>query len=125
MLKIDYEKAYDKVNLDFLYEILKLRDFGLVWIRLIKQVTSDGSVGVKVNDVEGEFFITGKGLGQGGPLSPILFNFVVDVFAKMLIKGSEAGLIRGLCPRFVPGGVICLQYADDTLLFLEADPDIL
>ena len=40
----------------------------------------------------------------------------------MLIKGSEAGLIRGLCPRFVPGGVICLQYADDTLLFLDADP---
>ena len=36
VLKIDYEKAYDKVNLDFLYEILNLRGFGPVWIRLIK-----------------------------------------------------------------------------------------
>ena len=50
------------------------------------------------------------------------FNFVVDVFAKMLIKGSMGGLVRGLCPRFVPGGVVCLQYADDTLLFQEVEP---
>jgi hypothetical protein len=52
-------------------------------------------------------------------LSPGLFNFVVDVFSKMLLKGGNEGLYRGLCPEFVPGGVVCLQYADDTLLFLE------
>jgi hypothetical protein len=33
-------------------------------------------------------------------------------------------LIRGLCPDFVPGGVVCLQYADDTLLFLEKSNEI-
>ena len=32
MFKIDYEKAYDKVNLDFLYEILALRGFGPRWL---------------------------------------------------------------------------------------------
>jgi hypothetical protein len=74
---------------------------------------------VKINEVESDFFLTGKGLRQGDPLSPGLFNFVVDVFSKMLIKGGNEGLIRGLCPDFVPGGVVCLQYADDTLLFLE------
>ena len=79
-----------------------------MWIRLIKQVTTNGSVGVKVNDIEGEFFTTGKGLRQGDRFTPILFNFVVDVFAKMLIKGSEAGLIRGLCPRFTPNSV-CMK----------------
>ena len=36
VLKIDYEKAYDKVNLDFLYEILELRGFSPFWIRLVK-----------------------------------------------------------------------------------------
>ena len=36
VLKIDYEKAYDKVNLDFLYEILELRGFSPFWIILIK-----------------------------------------------------------------------------------------
>ena len=61
---------------------------------------------------------------QGDPLAPLLFNTVVDVFSKMLIKGSNQNLIRGLCPRFNPGGVVCLQYADDTLLFLENDREV-
>ena len=78
---------------------------------------------MKLNEVEGDFFLTGKGVRQGDPLSPILFNFVVDVFAKMLIKGT-AQLIRGMCTRFVSRGVVCLQYTDDTLLFLDADPEV-
>jgi hypothetical protein len=44
---------------------------------------------------------------------------MVDVFSRMLVKGSNAGLIRGLCSNLIPGRVISLQYADDTLLFLE------
>jgi hypothetical protein len=37
----------------------------------------------------------------------------------MLIKGTQCGLIKGLCPNFIPGGVVSLQYAGDTLLFLH------
>jgi hypothetical protein len=48
--KIDYEKAYDRVNLDFLYEILVCRGFGPKIIQMIKQVTQGGSVGVKLRD---------------------------------------------------------------------------
>jgi mannosylglycoprotein endo-beta-mannosidase len=66
VFKIDYEKAYDKVNLDFLFEVLQLRGFSPVFIRMIKQVTLGGSVGVKVNDEESDFVLTGKGLRQGG-----------------------------------------------------------
>jgi hypothetical protein len=62
VLKLDYEKAYDKVNLEFLYEVLDLRFFNPIFIRFIKQITQGGSVGVKVNDIEGNFFLTGKGL---------------------------------------------------------------
>jgi hypothetical protein len=124
VLKIDYEKAYDKVNLDFLYEVLSARGFSVKFIQMIRQITQNGSVGVKVNEVEGEFFLTGKGLRQGDPLAPLLFNTVVDVFSRMLVKGANAGLIRGLCSNLIPGGVISLQYADDTLLFLENDREV-
>jgi hypothetical protein len=70
VFKIDYEKAYDKVNLEFLFEVLELRGFSPVFIRMIKQVTQGGSVGVKVNDEESNFFLTGKGLRQGDPIAP-------------------------------------------------------
>lgn len=43
----------------------------------------------------------------------------MDVFSKMLSKGSQAGLVRDLCPELIRGEVMCLHYADDTLLFLE------
>lgn len=59
------------------------------------------------NGVESNFFITGKGLRQGDPISPLLFNLVMDIFSKMLTKGSQAGLIRGLCPELVRGGGLC------------------
>jgi hypothetical protein len=50
-----------------------------------------------------------------------LFNLVDDVFTRMLMKAAKPGLISGLLPQVVEGGVIGLQYADDTLLFLEND----
>jgi hypothetical protein len=103
VFKIDYEKAYDKVNLDFLYEVLSARGFSTKFISMIRQITQNGSVGVKVNDVEGEFFLTGKGVRQGDPLAPLLFNTVVDVFSRMLVKGTNAGLIRGLCTNLTLG----------------------
>jgi hypothetical protein len=82
-----------------------------------------GSVGVKINDEESDFFLTRKGLRQGHPIAPLLFNCVVDVYSRMLVKGAS-GLIRGLCPNFSPGGVVSLQYVDDTPLFLDKDPEV-
>ena len=65
------------------------------------------------------FFLTGKGHRQGDPISPLLFNLVVDALTRMLMKVANQGLIAGLCPEVCPGGIICLQYADDTILFLD------
>jgi hypothetical protein len=79
-----YEKAFDKVDLDFLAELLDKRGFGKNFQRMIKQITSRGSVGVKLNRLESNFFLTGKGLRQGDPSSPILFDMVVDVLTRCL-----------------------------------------
>jgi hypothetical protein len=67
-----------------------------------------GSVGLTLNNVEGEFFQTSKGLRQGDPLSPLLFNIVVDVLTKMLQKVARDDLIKGLRTKLVTDGVISL-----------------
>ena len=46
--------------------------------------TQKGSVGIKVNDDIGHYFQTHKGLRQGDPMFPILFNIVVDMLAILI-----------------------------------------
>jgi hypothetical protein len=38
VLKLDYKKAFDKVDLDFLEELLTKRGFCSTWIRMISQI---------------------------------------------------------------------------------------
>jgi len=43
---LDYEKVYDRVCWDFLYEVLKSRGFSQTWITWIGKIVEKGSVGV-------------------------------------------------------------------------------
>lgn len=122
ILKLDYEKAYDRVDWGFLEEVMQTRDFSEKWMKWIRRVTRGGSVFVRINDTNSSYFSMGKGLRQGYLFSPLLFNLVADVFTRMLIKATDQDLIEGLVPEVQTGGVISLQYADDTLLFLKNDP---
>ena len=62
ILKIDFEKAYDKVNWNFLQQALRMKGFSQKWCWWIENIVTKGSVGVKVNDEVGHFFQTKKGL---------------------------------------------------------------
>jgi hypothetical protein len=59
-----------------------------------------------VQKIQTEFFQTTKGMRQGDPLSPVLFNLVVDILSRMLQKATENGLIKGLGNEIIEGGVI-------------------
>jgi hypothetical protein len=76
-------------------------------------------VGIRVNDDIDHYFQTNKGLRQGDHLSPILFNLVADILAIIIARTKEDGQVSGLIPHLVEGGVSILQYADDTILFME------
>jgi hypothetical protein len=60
IIKLDYEKAYDEVNLDFLFEILGTRGFGDKWIDWVKKIVLGGSISIMVNGEESNSFKTGK-----------------------------------------------------------------
>jgi hypothetical protein len=119
IFKLDYEKAYDKVDRSFLMKMLAQRGFSPVFLSLIKSLLHKGSMGVRINDVNSDYFEAGRGVRQGDPISPVLFNFVADVFTRMLIKTADRQLISGMFRSFSPTGIVSMQYADDTLLFLD------
>jgi hypothetical protein len=121
VLKLDFEKAYDKVNWNFLIEVLKQKKFSETWISWIKQCVEGGKVGIKINGVHGNFFNNHKGLRQGDPLSPLLFNLISDALGTMFDKARLSGQIKGLVPHLVEGGLSHLQYADDTVIFLAME----
>ena len=74
---------------------------------------------IDINGERGEFFSSYRGLRQGDPLSPLLFNLVGDALSAMLHLASTRGEIRGLVPQLIEGGLTHLQYADDTVIFLN------
>jgi hypothetical protein len=80
-----------------------------------------GSISIRINEENSTYFKLGKGLRQGDPLSPLLFNLVIDVFSKMLGKAGNKGYITGLLSSLYLEGVVSLQYVDNTLLFLDHD----
>jgi hypothetical protein len=89
ILKLDFEKVYGKVNWNFLQQVLRMRGFPRLWCQWIEKVVTKASVCVQVNDDLGHFFQTGKGLRQGDPLSPILFNLVVDMLTVFFQSGGR------------------------------------
>jgi hypothetical protein len=78
-----------------------------------------GHVGIKLNDQVGKNFQTHKGVQQGDPLSPILFNIVVDILAILINRAKQGGQISGVIPNIIDEGLSILQYADGTILFMD------
>jgi hypothetical protein len=110
ILKLDFEKAYDKVKWYFLQQTLRMKGFSDECCALINSFVSEGSVAIKVNDDVGRYFYTLKGLRQGDPLSPMLFNIVADMLPIMIERAKNDGLIEGVIPHLVDGGLSMLQY---------------
>lgn len=105
VIKLDFEKAYDKVNWNFLEEVLRRKGFTETWMQWINKAVRGGRVCIDLNGERGEFFRSFKGLRQGDPLSPLLFNLVADALSAMLSRASSAGIIQGLVPHLVDGGL--------------------
>ncbi|WVZ51089.1 hypothetical protein U9M48_002268, partial [Paspalum notatum var. saurae] len=119
IFKIDFEKAYDKVRWDFLQQTLRMKGFSATWCDWIKSFVQGGNVAINVNGQNDAYFQTRKGLRQGDPLSPILFNIVADMLAIIINRAKNDGLVNGVIPHLVEDGLSILQYADDTVIFLD------
>jgi hypothetical protein len=56
IFKIDFEKAYDKVNWAFMQHTLRMKGISSEWCNWINSIMTRGHVGIKVNDQIGVIF---------------------------------------------------------------------
>jgi hypothetical protein len=119
ILKLDFEKAYDKVSWRFLEEVMQKKGFSEQWIEWVLKAVRGGRIAVNLNGELGKYFRSYKGLRQGDPLSPHLFNLVADGLAAILKRAAERGVLEGVTPNLVERGLTHLQYADDIVLFIQ------
>jgi hypothetical protein len=111
--KNPFEKCYEKLDKNFFFQVLLMKGFAIKFVHWVKVVVNDGSVVVMINDQMGPYFKTLRVVKHWGSLSPVLFDLVVDVLAILINRASE----------LVEGGVVMLQYADDTIFLSEDDTE--
>lgn len=93
LVAIDFEKAFDSVAFSFIQRVLNLFNFGPSIIQWVNTFYNAISSSVLVNGFLSDSFPVERGCKQGDPLSPCLFNLVVQVLNTLIYMNP---LIRGI-----------------------------
>jgi len=118
--KVDFEKAYVSIDLDYLDDVMVKMGFLTLWRKWMKECTGMASTLVLVNGSPTDEFYLGRGLRQGDPLSPFLFLLVTEGFHVLVKSLSENNFFSGYkMGGNIPVVVSHLQFADDTLILGE------
>ena len=114
MIFIDFHKAFDSIEWNYLVSCLKAFQFGPDFIRWVKTLYKNVQSCVINNGLTTDYFALERGVRQGDPLSPYLFVVVVETLA-MAIRQNTA--IKGI--TIGKEETKLLQYADDTTAVLS------
>ena len=114
---IDYVKAFDYVDHNKLWKILRDGNTRPPDLPLEKPMCRSGSNSQNGHGTIDQFQI-GKGVRQGCILSPCLFNFYAEYITR------NAGLEEAQAGIQIAGRNINLRYADDTTLMAESEQEL-
>lgn len=95
-VKLDMTKAYDRVEWNFIKEIMVQIGFGTKWIETIMKCVSSVSYSVVVNRFTSEKFCPSKGLRQVDPLSSFLFLFYGEGLSSLMRLSTREKLLKGV-----------------------------
>ena len=90
---IDFKKAFDSIEWDFLFNTLHKFNFGPQFIKWIKILYNDISFCVGNNDYYSGYFKITRGIRQGCLISALLFLIVAEIIA---IKLRQCNNIKGV-----------------------------
>ena len=114
LLTIDFMKAFDRVEYNSLYEILKWFNFGPNIIRWVKILFTDFNLCTVNNGFLSNYLKPTRGLFQGNPISSYGFLATIELLAIMLKKNTQ---LEGLQIDGIKH--LLSMFADDVNIFTK------
>jgi len=113
---IDYAKAFDCVDHNKIWKILKEMGIPDHLICLLRNLYAGQEVTVRTGQGTKDWFKIGKGVHQGCILSPYLFNLYAEyIMQNARLDESQAGI------KIARRNISKLSYTDDTTLMVESE----
>lgn len=112
---IDWNKAFDRVEHDYLYRVLERFGFGGRMVGSVRRLYGSARSRVKVNGVLTDSFEVGRSVRQGCPLSALLYAISVEPLATLIKRDEE---VKGIELPF-GGRCVINHYADDTTITVK------
>ena len=122
LLKLDFAKAFDTIEHAPMLDIMKHMGFDDRWLGWMETIFGSGVSSVLLNGVPGRKFKCKCGVRQGDPLSPMIFVLAADLLQAAINDAYTQGLLELPIPRENAGDFPVVQYADDTILVMQACP---
>ena len=84
IISIDAEKAFDKIQHSFLIKALQKMGIEGTYFNIVKAIYDKPTANIILNGEKLKAFPLRSGKTQGGPLSPLLFNIILEVLATAI-----------------------------------------
>ena len=118
IISIDAEKAFDKIQHSFMTKTLQKMGIQGTYLNIMKAIYDKPTGSIILNGEKLKAFPLRSGTGQGCPLSPLLFNIVLEVLATAIKEEKE---IKGI--QIGKEEVKLSLFADDMTLYIENPKD--
>ena len=82
IISLDVDKPFDKIQHPFMTKVLERSGIQSPYLNMIKATNSKPVANIKLNSEKLEAILLKSGTKQGCPLSPYLFNIVLEVLAR-------------------------------------------
>ena len=89
LISINTEKVFDKIPHPFMIKVPNKLGIAGTYLNIIKAIYDKPTANIILNNEKLKALSLRSGTGQGCPLSPLLFNLVLEVLARSITQERE------------------------------------